>query len=450
MQIIIPMQDRIRKILGVQKRKDGKYRLHAYCLQCDVDDGVLIYNSMTCEMIRLTAAEAEEMTESQELIERWFLVPEGNDDYKTAKQLRTVYEMTMPGGKYVNSYTVMTTTDCNARCFYCYEAGWKKHVPMSEDTARALTDYIERSRSGKRVNLTWFGGEPLFNEKVIDMICGGLKARDISYASKMITNGYLFGEEQVRKAKELWNLKYVQITLDGTEEIYNRSKSYIYPDEPSPYRVVLKNIERIAEAGIGVHIRLNYDLDNAEDIMTLIGELHARFGESKNVNVYTHSLYDLDHRRTAVETEALLDWKKRLDEKIAGFGYQYLRPLNRFLPVNQCMADNAHSLLVAPDGRFTCCEHHSEDEIIGSIRSEEMDAETIRRWKERVPEQPVCRECPIYPQCVQIRMCPGEKCEGDQRDSRTENCRKAMREEYDRYLKNDGREMTAEDQEGSC
>jgi sulfatase maturation enzyme AslB (radical SAM superfamily) len=40
----------------------------------------------------------------------------------------------------------------------------------------------------------------------------------------MISNGILFNEKNIVKARELWHLKNVQITLDGTESSYEQIK----------------------------------------------------------------------------------------------------------------------------------------------------------------------------------------------------------------------------------
>ena len=37
----------------------------------------------------------------------------------------------------------------------------------------------------------------------------------------MISNGILFDEESVKKAKEFWKLGNIQITLDGTYDYYD-------------------------------------------------------------------------------------------------------------------------------------------------------------------------------------------------------------------------------------
>ena len=101
---------------------------------------------------------------------------------------------------------------------------------MTEGMARRVADYIIHHYNGEKLTLHWFGGEPLYNKPVITQICLLLKEAGVEYSSQMISNGYLIDDEITREAKTLWNLKKIQITLDGTEKIYNQIKAYIYKD----------------------------------------------------------------------------------------------------------------------------------------------------------------------------------------------------------------------------
>ena len=194
-----------------------------------------------------------------ELRDGWFRVPQKMDDMKYADQVRFIRRTMWKEPEHITSYTIFTTTDCNARCFYCYELG-RSRIPMSDETAHKAAAYIAAHCGGEKVHLHWFGGEPLFNKQVIDIICTDLAEKGIVYESMIISNGYLFDGATVEQAVSHWKLKSVQITLDGTEEIYNRSKAFIYTDGKSPYQVVLANIQRLLDAGVSVHIRLNRNI----------------------------------------------------------------------------------------------------------------------------------------------------------------------------------------------
>ena len=65
----------------------------------------------------------------------------------------------------------------------------------------------------------------------------------------MISNGYLFSEEIIDRAARLWELRNVQITLDGTEKVYNETKAYIAPKDNATnyYFDILAKGEHVVE-----------------------------------------------------------------------------------------------------------------------------------------------------------------------------------------------------------
>ena len=261
MQIIIPTASTFEQMVGLQKRADGQqYRLMTYVLQQPVADGLLLYNTLTCSLVLLTPDEAVDLTAQGELIDHWFLVPQAHDDRKLCQQVRQMVALLTPVPKVVTSYTILPTTGCNARCFYCYEQGTKP-VTMTAETASRVVRYIVAHRGDEEVTLRWFGGEPLVNNKVIDQICTELSQQGVPFHSEMTTNGYLFDADMVQRAKNLWQLQKVQITLDGTAQTYNRVKAYVYHGV-NAFERVLENIGLLTAAGIHAHIRLNVDKHN--------------------------------------------------------------------------------------------------------------------------------------------------------------------------------------------
>lgn len=171
--------------------------------------------------------------------------------------------------------TILTTSDCNARCYYCYEKGIKKQ-PMTLETAQQVYNYIITNRNGKNVCLHWFGGEPLYNAEIIDYICERLKEDGIKYTSYMITNGFLIGENK-SKIRGLWNLKRLQITIDAIGDEYNKIKNYIYKGVDA-FETVINNIEWLLNNDICVAVRINYDPNKIEIAKDTLKYLHEKFG----------------------------------------------------------------------------------------------------------------------------------------------------------------------------
>ncbi len=408
MKQIIPPYEAVLRTLGKAKSSTEQCRMMTCCVPLETEDGVLLFHVLTRELLLLTPEEYAAAETLPYLHDHWFFVPATTNDTELISFVRWVllnYKKDKRE-KNINGYTIFTTTDCNARCYYCFEHGCS-HVSMTPETAHKVSAYIKDHCSEKPVKLTWFGGEPLVNDCVIDLICKDLQEAGISYESKIVTNGYLFDKDMIPRAKDLWNLRRVQISLDGTEQVYNYSKDYIYP-EGNPYEIVLTNLGNLLDAGIPVQIRLNISPINMEDLLDLVQELSVRYRGKKGLVIYSYPLYDFSPNANEKESrKALYAAQAKLEEAIlsVGFSKRNIRPLRRELKVNHCMADGGHSVTVLPEGQLGLCEHHVEDEFIGHIDHPGFDETVLQRWRERGPEIPECQTCFYYPECTHLRLC---------------------------------------------
>lgn len=313
MKIIHNAKDAILQILSKFYKDSENLRLMHYVVETPCEGGVLLYNLLTFEMVFLTEEEYSQLTESEYLKKHWFLIPSHIKEKELAELVKTVLTPAKENFDKITGYTIFTTTDCNARCFYCFELG-RSRIPMSDETAHKTAQYICEKSKGEKVRISWFGGEPLFNQSAIDIICKDLTDKGVEFTSSAVSNGYLFDESTVRKAVSLWNIKSVQITLDGTEAVYNKIKAFIYKDT-NPYQIVLANIGHLLDADVAVQIRLNMDLKNAEELMKLVKELAERFGGQKKFKVYAHHIFD--GNTPMAESYSEQEWIKR-DEAMSG------------------------------------------------------------------------------------------------------------------------------------
>lgn len=439
MKIISEANETVLSILKNFQNQDACTRWLQYCVQTPLEDGVLVFNHLTRELIHLTNEEYENYTGLGYLQEHMFVVPENTKDKELADLVKWVLFSQRPKQNEITGYTIFTTTDCNARCFYCFELGGSR-IPMSCETAEKVVQYIKNHCGGKPVKLRWFGGEPLFNAQVIDIISEGLSKEGIEYHSKMVSNGYLFDDAFVQKAVELWNLKHVQITMDGTEKIYNKIKAYIYRDT-NPYEIVLNNIQRLLSAGIYVSIRLNMDLHNADDLLALSQELAERFSGQKGLTVYAHHLFDAS--KPMAELHSNEEWEKReaamrrLTDCFSKYQLQSKNGISKSFKMSHCMADSGKSVTILPDGSIGLCEHFTESEYIGHIDQEGFDADVVDSWKERMPEIPECSSCFYYLDCIKLKKCSTSSvCYKGFRNEKLKAAQRAMLCEYERWLAN--------------
>ena len=442
MQVIIPTPSLVEQIVGIQKRADGQsYRLMTYVVQQPVDDGVLLYNTLTCSLVLLTPDEAADITAQQELIGRWFLVPQAHDDQKLCRQIRQMAALLKPAAKAITNYTILTTTGCNARCFYCYEKGTKP-VTMTAETADKVVRYIVKHRGDEKVQIRWFGGEPLVNAKVIDQICTELCEQGVPFRSRMASNGYLFDADKVQRAKDLWHLREVQITLDGTEQTYNRVKAYVHQGV-NAFERVLQNIAMLTAAGIHVSIRLNVDKHNIGEMAELVELLHQRFGTNEHLSIYSYHLFG---ERTPEEEAELFAQQTQLAQQIAACGYKrHKRGLQKDIKLNSCIADGSGSVVIVPDGHLSKCDNYLDSNFFGHIDSEEHDKAILRKFKERQADIDACATCFCYPQCIRLVMCVDNfDCTPGNRQYRLSEMKDTMKYEYERYLRKSDKEQDDE------
>lgn len=450
MKVVAQANETVLAILKRFLKTDFQGRMMKYCLAQPVEDGVLLFNLMTREMVLLTEEEYGRMTELDYLRQRWFVVPEGLNEKECMEFVRLILKSKMKTKGEITGYTIFTTTDCNARCFYCFELG-RSRIPMSEETARKTAEYIKSHCGGKKVKISWFGGEPLMNPAVIDIICDSLAEAGIEFTSAMVSNGYLFDDVLAEKAENKWNLKRVQITLDGTEDVYNRIKAFVYSDT-NPYQIVLSNIRRLLDRGIAVTVRLNLDLHNAEDLLVLADELTRRFGGENRLRVYAHHLFQDGvtnaERYTDEEWRRREDAMNRLNGKLLSGGLLSRGVISKHVKMNHCMADNDKCVTIVPDGNIGVCEHYSETEFIGHLDKEGFDAGVVAEWKQIMPEVPECADCFYYPECYKLKKCLNESvCYPVFRRNQEEKTRQKMLNTYERWLKAEEQESAPEEED---
>lgn len=230
MEVIRFADNRVINVLGEPKVCIGAdKRFIKNCLYFDTDEGKVILNGLTRAIVLIKNDELDKLGDINTygfLYKNYFFVDEDFDEFAAFEKVRQLFQVPLDD-LYLNhpfGYTIITTTKCNARCFYCYENSFKNKHDMTEETALKVAKYIlEATPQNQKAELTWFGGEPLYNAKVINIICDYLRDNGKDFTSTMSSNAYLFDERLVKKARNSWHLDFVQITIDGIEEEIGRA-----------------------------------------------------------------------------------------------------------------------------------------------------------------------------------------------------------------------------------
>ena len=333
-----------------------------------------------------------------DLIESYFLVPEGKDEckfYESIIALMRAYNTKRghPG------YTILPTLGCNARCAYCYEEGMKQ-VTMTPEIVERTIRYVIETHEEETVYLSWFGGEPLMCPHIIDRICEGMREAGLAYRSSMTSNASLVTPEMIEKMTGLWNLNKIQVSMDGDEKAYFQRKAY--RDDRDYYHIVIENINLMAEAGINVLIRCNVDPQNLEGIPAFLDDLRTGIPEKKKVSLYFALLND-----ARMGDDDLKTWQKLYSIKplIEEAGFSLGSNIGDKIRLSHCMADG-NSVVICPDGSLYSCEHCPPAARFGDVFRGVTDEGAKAAFCRMDQTREMCRQCPFLPECTSFATCP--------------------------------------------
>jgi uncharacterized protein len=301
---------------------------------------------------------------------------------------------------------IAPTLACNMACKYCYEENKKGR--LSAQLIERIVEFVEeRAPSLSRLDVSWYGGEPLLAMDIVEDLSETFmdlaEEYKFDYGASIISNGYLLTPEKTDKLKDL-KVRTIQITVDGPEKMHNEKRP-LKNGKPS-FRTIIDNMKYAADK-LGIGIRINVDKTFTSDIITELlqefidaglrdklgvyfGQLEASTQVCSNISEACYDTADFSQ----IETEfykILLDKGFRIDRLPS--------PMSTF-----CMAQLVNSFLIDPQGNIYKCFNHvgSIDKTMGNI-TEAIDFmhPNFRRLFTFNPFQDAtCRECDNLPVCM--------------------------------------------------
>lgn len=144
------------------------------------------------------------------------------------------------------SIMILLTGRCNCNCVYCYEKNKFNKFSSNFNSIKILEfieSYVAKSNKVDKIEIIYYGGEPLLMKNAIDEISSYLAKRyEKKFTFAIITNGTLLNSMEVLRWEKL-GLKVLKITVDGNKESHNKRRRYIN-GEPT-YDDILLNLEKM-------------------------------------------------------------------------------------------------------------------------------------------------------------------------------------------------------------
>lgn len=410
-----------------------KWSRYNHLLECKY--GHFIYNAVTNSFLKISPGlfalvkQTEDWDRQLEQLDPEFcqvllanrIVVPNDFDARYLRKLQFVHQRSAFADSLLG-LTIATTTACNFQCPYCYEGGITAQR-MDEETEAAIVEYI-KTIAPKRLDVTWYGGEPLMNFPTIVRLTESIgrmdfiKQRDYG----IVTNGSLLTEEACRFFASC-GLRSVQVTLDGTAECHDRSRKM--KNGQSSYALILGNLDRAIDLLPDCHfsIRVNVSYANRSDYPVLYRELHERYRGKKNFSMYFSFVEDYG---SCGESMALCS-----RERMA-----FLRELIhthhisvRLYPRRQhalCVACHINDFVIAPNGDLYKCwsDLGRKHLVVGNIRQKKKvdnyDLVCDYAIHYNKFNDPKCLACFLFPVCA--GGCPGNRYNNERKGTCLEIC----------------------------
>lgn len=420
MKILIDSDKKIANS-SLSALQNGDYVPSKYNFRIPYDNKFLVYNVFSKCFISLEKEEIDILKpckisldtasdEQKQLIRNRFLVLADCDEQSTYVELVSLLE-TISNNKPVNSYTVLTTTGCNARCFYCFEQDFVP-VSMSHQIAADTASYMVAHSKNTPVFISWFGGEPLCNIPAIDTISGILNENQMNFTSMITTNGLLVSEDVIKRAVKDWHLIHAQVTLDGFGEEHNRRKNFKV-NCPDPFAQTIRNIHIMLDNGMSVIIRINFDVHNADNVRELLAYLCEEFRDDEKLRIYPSKLFEECGAWTSQNSDEDREQLNRCINEFADYllsQRKYRRhPLDNKIKSHYCGSNSKRHRTVGPDGTLMICHNMNQSGSFGTIYDDITDPELFDHWTMNNVIREKCNGCKFLPNCTMFSQCPNMK-----------------------------------------
>ena len=301
--------------------------------------------------------------------------------------------------------------DCNIRCGYCFASTGDYHGGrklMSLETAKAGLDFLlEKSGKRKRLEVDFFGGEPLLNFEVIKETVKYGREKEKSLGKRigftMTTNGVLLNDEVIDFLNE--NMDNVVISLDGRPEVNDKMRKFVggkgTTEDLLP--LIKKFVEKRGEKSYYIRGTYTaYNLDFSKDVLFMADQGYKEISvepvvsEPEKPYAITEKHLPQIYAEYDKLTEDYLQYKK--DGKPFRF-YHFMMDMDGgpcvYKRVSSCGAGVEYFALT-PDGELYPCHQFvgREEFLVGNIKDGILRTDLVEKFSENtVYHKEKCKDC---------------------------------------------------------
>jgi radical SAM domain protein len=303
------------------------------------------------------------------------------------------------------SLVIAPTTGCNFACPYCFE-GEKKAIVITDEVVDSIIHFINGYTSVRKLDLTWYGGEPLVAFNKIKQIIHKIHTQchvEISSQS-IITNAYLLSNNVIRDMIEL-GFTQIQISFDGDEDNHNKTR-FLKGSKGKTFAKIIKNLDALVSLtsdNFKIDLRINVNKTNEKDFAILYKKFIQRYG-AKRINPYLGFIRETSKDGCRMCYKSLFNSKRyQFYKKIQNEGV----PVDFFPHVDLqkgCMVNRNNCFIIGPSGEMYKCwnDFNSPEKIIGYIQDKKLRNPSLvchYLYDTSIYNTPKCKNCTLFPVC---------------------------------------------------
>jgi radical SAM protein with 4Fe4S-binding SPASM domain len=295
------------------------------------------------------------------------------------------------------------TERCNLKCIHCYQDEIQIKEELSFDQIKKAAIMLKKTidKWGMLCEISVTGGEPFVRKDWFE-ICKMFE--ELDFFLSILTNGTIITEEILEKLKQLKNLKYIQVSLDGgTRSVHERIRgintfekalSTIRLFKENGFRVATKfTIHKLNQNDLKAYLDLTENID--VDLISVARLIP--WGAGKQIKEMTMSKLEVKRAFELILSYA----KKNAGKKL----YNTRRPLWCLLKDSdtdlggRCVAAY-NGLTVLPNGDVLPCRPMGV--VVGNILKNtffEIWYTSDFLWKVRNMSRKGCEKCNNYELC---------------------------------------------------
>ena len=292
------------------------------------------------------------------------------------------------------------TNQCNLRCTHCYQSDYAHD--LSTEVLFSVLEQLNQFRlywgATAHINLT--GGEPLVSQNLFPVLDA---ITETGMTFSVLTNGTLLRKQTAQKLAEYQNLKYIQVSLDGNQEIHDAIRG------AGSFEKALAGIRWLKKYHIPVSVSFTVSRKNwhsLHEVCQICRKLHADYFWTDRLIPFGHA--DAQNCLSTEEFQQFLSALAAEEKKNLQFFRKTFVKTGRALQfLGGCTQGIYHC--EAGDSFFTIDENcnllpcRRMPVIIGNLQKENLlhlylDSEIMQDLrKHAIPQE--CRNCQKAPFC---------------------------------------------------